>query len=86
MTTFEDLGKQKDAVLRDLLRLAHKSDVLLALKGSSQQLKEKFYAVMPKDEREKFKEELRFLGAVKMREIEKAQSRIVELLQNSSVA
>lgn len=54
---------------------------LLALKSSPEELKEKFYANMSQRAKEAFVEEMQFLGAVKVKEVEGAQRKIVDAVQ-----
>jgi flagellar motor switch protein FliG len=58
-----------------------KNDLMLALKNAAEELKEKFYANMSQRAKDAFIEELQFLGAVKMKEVEGAQRRIVDAVQ-----
>jgi flagellar motor switch protein FliG len=53
---------------------------MMALKSSPEELKEKFFSAMSERARAAFEEEMQFLGAVKMKEVENAQRRIVEVV------
>ena len=61
-----------------LLKAIDKNELMLALKSSPEELKEKFFSAMSERARDAFEEEMQFLGAVKMREVENAQRKIVE--------
>jgi flagellar motor switch protein FliG len=54
---------------------------MLALKSSADELKEKFYANMSQRAKDSFIEEMQFLGAVKVKEVEGAQRKIVDAVQ-----
>ncbi len=53
----------------------------MALKSASDQLKDKIWSNMSQRAAETLKEELSFLGAVKVKEVELAQRTIVESIQ-----
>ena len=74
--TFASLGLSPE-----ILKAVDKGDLMLALKSAPEELKEKFYANMSQRARDTFVEELQFLGAVKMKEVEGAQRRIVDAVQ-----
>lgn len=59
---------------------------MLALKSSPEELKEKFFSAMSERAREAFEEEMQFLGAVKMKEVESAQRRIVDVVNSLAEA
>ena len=54
---------------------------MLALKSAAEELKEKFFGNMSQRAKDAFVEEMQFLGAVKVKEVEGAQRRIVEIVQ-----
>src|SRR3990167_1067076 len=81
MFTFEDIVDLDGAGIREILKSADKNDLMLALKNAAEELKEKFFANMSQRAKDAFIEELQFLGAVKMKEVEAAQRRIVDVVQ-----
>ena len=81
MFTFEDIVDLDGAGIREILKAADKNDLRLALKNAAEELKEKFYANMSQRAKDAFIEELQFLGAVKMKEVESAQRKIVDVVQ-----
>ncbi len=78
MFTFEDMVSLDKAAITEVLKAVDKADLMLALKSSPEELKEKFFSAMSERAREAFEEEMQFLGAVKMKDVEAAQRRIVE--------
>ncbi|WP_457744323.1 flagellar motor switch protein FliG [Sulfurimonas sp.] len=78
MFTFEDMVSLDKMAITEVLKAVDKADLMLALKSSPEELKEKFFAAMSERAREAFEEEMQFLGAVKMKDVEAAQRRIVE--------
>jgi flagellar motor switch protein FliG len=78
MFTFEDIVTLDKTAISEILKNVDKPDLMLGLKSSPDELKEKFYAAMSTRAREAFEEEMQFLGAVKMKDVEGAQRKIVE--------
>ncbi|WP_371131556.1 flagellar motor switch protein FliG [Sulfuricurvum sp.] len=81
MFTFEDIVDLDGNSIREILKAVDKNDLMLALKNAAEELKEKFYANMSQRAKDAFVEELQFLGAVKMKEVEGAQRKIVDAVQ-----
>lgn len=84
MFTFEDMIKLDKSAIVEILKVADKKDLALALKSSADELKQKFMSNMSSRASEQFAEEIQFLGAVKVRDIEAAQRKIIEIVQNLS--
>ncbi len=84
MFTFEDIIKLDKTAIIEILKVADKKDLALALKSSADELKQKFMSNMSSRASEQFAEEIQFLGAVKVRDIEAAQRKIIEIVQNLS--
>ena len=59
---------------------------MLALKSAPEELKEKFFSAMSERAREAFDEEMQFLGAVKMKDVENSQRKIVEVVNGLAEA
>ena len=81
MFTFEDIVDLDGNSVREILKAVDKNDLMLALKSSADELKEKFYANMSQRAKDAFIEEMQFLGAVKVKEVEAAQRKIVDAVQ-----
>jgi len=81
MFTFEDIVDLDGNSIREILKSVDKNDLMLALKNAVEELKEKFYANMSQRAKDAFIEEMQFLGAVKMKEVEAAQRKIVDAVQ-----
>jgi len=81
MFTFEDILKLNTTGIREILKVADKKDLMVALKGSGEDLKNKFLENMSQRAQEAFLEEMSFLGAVRVKDVEEAQRRIVEEVQ-----
>ncbi|MFC2586698.1 MAG: flagellar motor switch protein FliG [Campylobacter sp.] len=81
MFTFEDIINLNAAAIREILKNVDKKDLMIAFKGSSDALKDKFLGNMSQRAAEAFKEEMGYLGAVRVKDVEEAQRRIVETVQ-----
>ncbi len=80
MFTFEDMVSLDKGAITETLKAVDKGELMLALKSSPEELKEKFFSAMSERAREAFEEEMQFLGAVKMKDVETAQRKIVEVV------
>ena len=77
MFVFEDLSSLDDKSLQRLLREVDVKQLALALKAASNELKAKIMGTMSQRAVTGLKEEMEFLGPVKMRDVETAQTEIV---------
>ena len=80
MFTFADLEMLDKNAITEILKAIEKPDLMLSLKSAHEELKQKFFSAMSERAREAFEEEMQFMGAVKMKEVESAQRRIVEVV------
>jgi len=81
MFVFEDIGKLDDKGIQTVLKNVENSQWALALKGASSELKEKVFGNMSQRAGEMLKEELEFLGAVKLSVVEGKQQEIVDIVR-----
>ncbi len=81
MFTFEDIVSLDNNGVREILKTVDKKELMLALKSSAEELKEKFFSNMSQRARDAFEEEMQFLGAVKVKDVESSQRKIVEAVQ-----
>ncbi|WP_297441410.1 flagellar motor switch protein FliG [Sulfurimonas sp.] len=86
MFTFEDMVSLDKTAITEVLKAVDKAELMLALKSSPEELKEKFFSAMSERAREAFEEEMQFLGAVKMKDVEVAQRKIVEVVNQLAEA
>jgi flagellar motor switch protein FliG len=77
MFVFDDLRHVEDNGLRELIQRADKKALALALKGASDEIRNRFFGNMSKRAADMMKEEIEVLGAVRLREVEKAQQEVV---------
>lgn len=81
MFTFNDIAQLDNVAIREILKVVDKKDLTLALKTSTDELKEKFTSNMSQRAADQFLEEMQFLGAVKLKDVEAAQRKIAEMVQ-----
>jgi len=86
MFTFEDMVTLDKNAITETLKAVDKAELMLALKSSPEELKEKFFSAMSERAKDAFEEEMQFLGAVKMKDVEGAQRKIVELVNSLAEA
>ncbi|MFP4332906.1 MAG: flagellar motor switch protein FliG [Campylobacterales bacterium] len=82
MFTFEDIDKLDNNAIREILKVVDKKDLTMGLKAASEDLKQKFMSNMSQRAGEQFAEEMQFLGAVRVKDVESSQRRIVEAVQS----
>jgi flagellar motor switch protein FliG len=86
MFTFDDMVSLDKNAITETLKAVDKGELMLALKSSPEELKEKFFSAMSERARAAFEEEMQFLGAVKMKDVEAAQRKIVEVVDGLAEA
>lgn len=79
MFVFDDLRHVEDNGLREIVQRVDKKILTVALKGSSEDIRARFFANMSKRAAEMLKEEMEVMGAVRLREVEKAQHEVVAI-------
>jgi len=81
MFTFEDIIHVDDAGIQKALREIESKDLALALKGSNEEVNVKVLRNMSTRAAEMIKEEIEFMGPVRMKNVEEAQQKIVAVLR-----
>jgi len=85
MFVFEDLIHVDDRGFQKLLRKVETSELSIALKAATEDVKEKVYKNMSSRAGEMLREEIDDLGAVRMKEVSDAQQTITALVQDMEV-
>ena len=78
---FDDIGGIDDRSLQRVLREVDLKDLGLALKGASEDLRQKFFKNMSKRAADMLKEDMDFMGPVRVRMVEEAQQKIVNVVR-----
>jgi flagellar motor switch protein FliG len=81
MFVFEDINLLDDTAVRRILREIDSKELAKALKGSSEELFNRVFSNMSQRAGEMLKEEMEFLGPIRLREVEEAQQNIVRVIR-----
>lgn len=81
MFLFEDVVNIQDKDIQKILREVDRKDLALALKIADEVLKEKIFANMSERAADLLKEELQYMGMVKLKEVEAAQAKIIDIVK-----
>ena len=81
MFVFEDLVLVDDRGIQQVMKEVDSKELALAIKAASTEVKEKIFKNMSKRAAEAVKEEMEFMGPVRLRQVEEAQQRIVAIVR-----
>ncbi|MDU0322774.1 flagellar motor switch protein FliG [Clostridium butyricum] len=81
MFVFEDVISLDDVSIQRILREVEASDLALALKGCSDEVANCIYRNQSKRAAASLKEDMEFLGPVRITDVEKAQQKIVSIIR-----
>ena len=81
MFVFDDILLIDDIGIAEILKRADKKVLTIALKGTSEELRSQFFRNMSSRAVEMMREEMEFMGPIKLRDVEKAQHEIVEIVR-----
>ncbi|MEW9105967.1 flagellar motor switch protein FliG [Paenibacillus sp.] len=81
MFVFEDIVNIDNRSIQRIIRDIDNSDLQLALKVASEEVRESIFRNMSKRMADTFKEEMEFMGPVRLRDVEEAQTRIVSTIR-----
>ena len=81
MFVFEDILLLDDKAIQRVLRDVENSDLALALKGSNEQVQNAIFNNLSKRLAAMIKEDMEFMGPVRMKDVEEAQQKIVNLIR-----
>ena len=81
MFVFEDIVILDNRAIQRIIREVDSEDLRLSLKVSSEEVKDIIFKNMSQRMSEAFKEEMEFMGPVRLRDVEEAQMRIVAAIR-----
>ncbi len=81
MFVFEDIKGLDDRSIRELLKEVSNDDLTKALKGSTEDLQEKFFKNLSERAATMIREDLEIMGPVRLSEVETAQQNIVKIVR-----
>ena len=82
MFTFEDLGRLDPGSVQTLLRSVDKTKLSIALKGSSEPMRDLFMSNMSERAGKLLKEEMQQMGPVRLRDVDESQMYMVNLAKD----
>lgn len=82
MFVFEDIVNIDDRAIQRIIRDVSNEDLQLALKVASPEVSNVIFRNMSSRMAEMFKEEMEFMGPVRLRDVEEAQTRIVTIIRS----
>ena len=81
MFTFDDLVYVDDSGIQKALREVEQRELALALKSANEDIANKIYRNLSERAREMIKEEIEYMGPVRLRQVEEAQQKIVGIIR-----
>jgi flagellar motor switch protein FliG len=81
MFVFEDIVNIDNRSIQRIIRDIENADLQLALKVASEEVRDVLFKNMSKRMADTFKEEMEFMGPVRLRDVEEAQTRIVATIR-----
>ena len=81
MFVFEDIVTLDNRSIQRFLREVDNNDLILALKGASEEVSRVIFANMSKRLQDMIKEDMEYLGPVRLRDVENAQQKIVNIIR-----
>jgi flagellar motor switch protein FliG len=81
MFVFDDVAKLSNRDIQTLLKNVESSQWAMALKGASEELRDKILSNMSKRASDLLREEMEYLGAVRLSNVEQVQQQIVDIVR-----
>lgn len=81
MFVFDDIHMVDQRGVQEVLKEIQNDTLALALKGASEQMREKFFSAMSERAAALIKENMEFLGPVRVSEVDRAQQEIVDVVR-----
>jgi flagellar motor switch protein FliG len=81
MFVFEDVLLLDDRAMQRVLKEVDSKELSMALKGASEELQDKFYRNMSSRASEMIKEEMEFMGPIRLKDVEEVQQKIVDVVR-----
>lgn len=82
MFVFEDIVLLNDKYIQEILKEIDGKELTLGLKGATEEIQEKIFGNMSKRAAMGIKEDMEYMGPVRLSEVEEAQQRIVEVVRS----
>ncbi len=82
MFVFEDIVMLNDNDIQEILKEIDGKELTMALKGATEEISSKILGNMSKRAAEGIREDMEYMGPVKLSEVEEAQQRVVEVIRS----
>jgi flagellar motor switch protein FliG len=82
MFVFEDIVMLNDNDIQEILKEIDGKELTMALKGATEEISNKILGNMSKRAAEGIREDMEYMGPVKLSEVEEAQQRVVEVIRS----
>ncbi len=82
MFVFEDIILLEDSAIQQVLKEVDTKELGLALKGASDEVKEKIFSNMSSRAAAMIKEDMEFMGPIRLKAAEEAQQKVVNIIRN----
>ncbi len=82
MFMFEDIMNIQDKDIQKILRQVERKDLALSLKTADESLREKIFSNMSERAADLLREELEYMGMVKLKEVEAAQAKVIKVIKS----
>jgi len=81
MFVFEDIVLLDDRAIQQVLKEVDQKELAMVMKGASEEVSEKVFSNMSARAAEIIKEDMEFMGPVRLRQVEEAQQRVVSIIR-----
>ena len=81
MFVFEDIITMDNRFVQRFLREVDNNELAIALKGTSEEVQQKIYSNMSKRLVEMMKEDMEYMGPVRLKDVEESQQKIVNTIR-----
>ena len=81
MFVFEDVMLLDDRSMQRVLKEIDTKELAMALKGASEELQDKFFRNMSSRASEMIREDMEFMGPIRLKDVEEVQQRIVDVIR-----
>lgn len=78
---FEDIVKLPDSSIQRVLREVDPKDLAKAMRGTIEDVQERIYKNMSKRASDMLKDEIKYMGPIRLRDVEDAQQKIVQVIR-----
>ncbi|MGB9904765.1 MAG: flagellar motor switch protein FliG [Desulfotomaculales bacterium] len=81
MFVFEDIVKLHDTAIQRVLREVDTKDLARAMRGANEEVNERIFKNMSKRAADMLRDEIQYMGPIRLREVEEAQQKIVQIIR-----